>query len=141
MWSGLPNPQEGYNALDVRLAASAEDRDMDAGRGAGGFRKVGDRYDGYTVVDADGEKIGTVDTTFVDEASQREYVAVRRGLAGLIPGTGSSIIPMDVCAVDNTSRTIQTSVHQDTVKNSPSLSTSQEMTPEYEGQVRSYYRL
>jgi stress response protein YsnF len=48
---------------------------------------------------------------------------------------------MDVCAVDNTSRTIQASTHKDTVKNSPSLSTNQEMTPEYEEQVRSYYRL
>jgi hypothetical protein len=114
---------------------------MGAGRGTGSFRQIGDRYDGYTVVDADGDKIGTVDTTYVNETNQSEYVAVRRGLAGLIPGTGSSIIPMDVCAVDNTSRTIQASVHQDTVKNSPALSSSQEMTPEYEGQVRSYYRL
>jgi len=57
---------------------------------------VGDRYDGYTVVDADGDKIGIVDTTYVDETSQREYIPVRRGLTGLLPGTGSSIIPMDV---------------------------------------------
>ncbi len=114
---------------------------MSETRGSGSFRKVADRYDGYTVVDADGDKIGTVDTTYVNEATQSEYVAVRRGLVGLIPGTGSSIIPMDICAVDNTSRTIQASTHQDAVKNSPSLSTSQEMTPEYEGQVRSYYRL
>ncbi len=114
---------------------------MGASRGTGSFRSVGDRYDGYTVVDADGEKIGTVDTTYVNEGTQREYVAVKRGLAGLIPGTGSSIIPIEICAVDNTSRTIQASTHQDAVKNSPSLSTSQDMTPEYEGQVRSYYRL
>ncbi len=114
---------------------------MGASRGTGSFRNVADRYDGYTVVDADGDKIGTVDTTYINEATQSEYVALRRGLAGLIPGTGSSIIPMDLCAVDNTSRTIQASTHQDAVKNSPSLSTSQDMTPEYEGQVRSYYRL
>jgi hypothetical protein len=114
---------------------------MNAGRGTGSFRKVGDRYDGYTVVDADGEKKGTVVTTYVDESSQSEYVAVRRGLAGLIPSTGLSIIPMDVCAVDNIRRTIRASVHQDTVKNSLSLSTNQEMTPEDEGQVRSCYRL
>ena len=114
---------------------------MSAARDAGSFRQVGDRYDGYAVVDADGDKIGTVDTTYVNEAGQREYIAVRRGLAGLIPGTGSSIIPMDVCAVDNTSRTVQVSTHKDTVKNSPSLSSNQQMTPEYEGQVRSYYRL
>lgn len=114
---------------------------MGASRGTGGFRSVADRYDGYTVVDANGEKIGTVETTYVNETTQSEYVAVRRGLAGLIPGTGSSIIPMDVCTIDNTSNTIQASTHQDAVKNSPSLSSSQEMTSEYEGQVRNYYRL
>lgn len=114
---------------------------MGASRGTGGFRSVADRYDGYTVVDADGEKVGTVETTYVNEVTQREYVAVRRGLAGLIPGTGSSIIPMDICTIDNTSSTIQASTHQDAVKNSPSLSSSQEMTSEYEGQVRTYYRL
>jgi len=48
-------------------------------RGTGGFRSVADRYDGYTVVDADGEKIGTVDTTYVNEGTQSEYVAVKRG--------------------------------------------------------------
>ena len=92
-------------------------------------------------MDADGRKIGTVDTTYVNEGTQSEYVAVRRGLAGLLPGTGSSISPIEICAVDNTSKTIQASTHQDAVKNSPSLSSSQEMTPEYEGQVRGYYRL
>ena len=115
--------------------------EMSMSRDPGSFRQVEGRYDGYSVVDADGDKIGTVDTTYVNEAGQREYIAVRRGLAGLIPGTGSSIIPMDIWAVDNTSRTVQVSTHKDTVKNSPSLSTNQQLTPEYEGQVRSYYRL
>jgi len=114
---------------------------MSAAGGTGSFRRVDDRYDGYTVVDADGDRIGKVDTTFVNEAGQQEYVAVRRGLAGLIPGTGSSVIPMDVCAVDNTSKTIQVSANKDIVKNSPSLGTNEEMMPEHETQVRSYYRL
>ena len=115
--------------------------EMSMSRDPGSFRQVEGRYDGYSVVDADGDKIGTVDTTYVNEAGQREYIAVRRGLAGLIPGTGSSIIPMDIWAVDNTSRTVRVSTHKDTVKNSPPLSTNQQLTPEYEGQVRSYYRL
>lgn len=114
---------------------------MSASRGSGGFRKVEDRYARYDVVDEDGEKIGTVDHTFVDEGNQREYIAVKRGLAGLLPGTGSSILPMEVCTADNTSRTIQATAHKDVIKNSPSLGGGQEMTPEYEGQVRTYYRL
>ena len=111
------------------------------GAASGSFRKLQDRYAGYDVVDADGDKIGTVDTTYVNELDQREYVAVSGGLTGLIPGTSSSIVPLDICTVDNNRRTIQASTHKDTVKNSPSLSTNQEMTPEYEAQVRDYYRL
>lgn len=114
---------------------------MGAANSSGGFRKVEDRYAGYDVVDRDGSKVGTVDHTFVDEGNQREYIAVKRGLAGLLPGTGSSIIPMEACAADNTSKTIQVNADEDVIKNSPSLGGSQEMTPEYEGQVRTYYRL
>ena len=73
---------------------------------SGRFRRVEDRYNRYDVVDLDGDKIGTVDHTYVSESDQREYVVVSRGLPGLLPGTGSSIIPLDECAVDNTSRTI-----------------------------------
>ena len=62
-----------------------------------------------------------------------------RGLAGLLPGTGSSIIPLDVCTVDNTSRTIQINAENEVVKNFPSLGASDKMSPEYESQVRSYY--
>ena len=108
---------------------------------SGRFRRVEDRYNRYDVVDLDGDKIGTVDHTYVSESDQREYVAVSRGLTGLLPGTGSSIIPLDVCAVDNTSRTIQVNAEKDLVKDSPSLGSGNEMSPEYESQVRSYYRL
>ncbi len=90
----------------------------------------------------EGDKIGTVDRTYVSESDQREYVAVSRRLIGeLLPGTGSSIIPLDVCTVDNTSRTIQVNAQKEIVKNSPSLGIGHEISPEYESQVRSYYRL
>ncbi len=116
---------------------------MSAGGISGQFRRVEDRYNRYDVVDLDGDKIGTVDHTYVSESDQREYISVSRGLVGgLLPGaTGSSIIPLDVCTVDNTSRTIQVNVEKEIVKNSPSLGTGDEMSPEYESQVRSYYRI
>lgn len=50
------------------------------GAAGGRFRKLKDRYAGYDVVDADGDKIGTADTTYVNELDQREYVAVSGGL-------------------------------------------------------------
>jgi|SRR5215210_1481610 len=114
---------------------------MSTGGISGQFRKVEDRYSRYDVVDVDGDKIGTVDHTYVSESDQREYVSVSRGLAGLLPGMGSSIIPLDLCAVDNTSSTIEVNAEKEVVKNSPSLDATDEMSSEYEAQVRSYYRL
>ena len=114
---------------------------MSAAGSTGGFRRLGDRYARYDVVDSDGDKIGSVDATYVNEVDQREYVAVSGGLAGLLPGTSSSVLPLDICTVDNNSNTIVASTHRDTVKNAPSLSSGGEMTPELEGQVRNFYRL
>lgn len=115
---------------------------MGAGRGDGKYRKLEDRYEGYDVYDLDGDKIGSVDTTYVDEANQREYVAVSGGLSGLLPGTsGSNFIPIDICTVDNNRKAIEASTDKDAIKNSPSLSGNTDFTPEFEGQLRSYYGL
>ena len=40
------------------------------------------RYEGYTVYDRDGNKIGKVDELFVDENDQIEYLGVKMGLRG-----------------------------------------------------------
>jgi len=40
---------------------------VDSSGGAGGFRELNERYDGYEVCDAGGDKIGAVDTTYVNE--------------------------------------------------------------------------
>ena len=115
---------------------------MGAERGDRELTKLDLRYAGYEVVDPVGAKIGTVEAAFLDEGDQREYVAVRRGLAGLIPGTGSSIIPMAVAdRVDHNRSTIEVSVDKDTVKDSPSVNTMKGLTSEQAAQVRGYYRL
>ncbi len=115
---------------------------MGADRGDRGPTKLDMRYAGYDVVDRAGQKIGTVEAAFMDEGDQREYVAVRRGLAGLIPGTGSSIIPMAVAdRVDHNRRTIEVSADKDEVKDSPSANTSGGLSSEQAAQVRGYYRL
>ena len=113
---------------------------MDEPTSAGGLRKVAERYDGYDVLDIDGDKIGSVDATYVNEANQREYLAVSRRLQSLIPGTwGSNLIPLDLCTVDNNQGVVEVSTQKDAVKTSPSLKGTSDLTPEYEAQVRSYY--
>ena len=115
---------------------------MGGARDAGELRKVEQRYDGYDVLDIDQDKIGSVDATYVNETNQREYIAVSGGLASLVPGTsGSHLIPVDLCTINNNQRRIEVSTQKDAVKNSPSLSGNTDLTPEYEEQVRSYYRL
>ena len=115
---------------------------MGAGRSGGAFRKLTERYSGYDVYDLDGDKVGSVDATYVNEGNQREYVAVSGGLSGLIPGTaGSNLVPIDLCTVDNGRRRIEVTTQKDAVKNAPSLGGGTDLTPEYEAQVRSYYGL
>ncbi len=114
---------------------------MGPGEDTGRYRKLDDRYEKYDVYDRDGDKVGTVDTTYVNEENQWEYVAVSRALSGLIPGTASSLVPVDICRIDNNRRAIEVSADKDTIKNAPSLSGSTDLTPEHEAQVRGYYRL
>jgi hypothetical protein len=82
-----------------------------------------------------------VDAAYIDERDQYEYVAVSRGIMGLIPGTGSSLIPLDISRVDNNRRTIELSVDKDMVKDSPSVDTSRPLSSEQASQVCGYYRL
>ncbi|HLL39313.1 MAG TPA: PRC-barrel domain-containing protein, partial [Rubrobacteraceae bacterium] len=56
------------------------------------FTAIEDQYEGYTVYDRDGDKIGKVDDLFLDENDQPEYIGVKMGLLG----TRSTLIPWEV---------------------------------------------
>jgi PRC-barrel domain len=114
---------------------------VSAQQGARELRKMEDMYSRYDVVDRNGAKIGTVDAAYIDERDQHEYVAVSRGVMGLIPGTGSSLIPLDISRVDNNRRTSELSVDKDMVKDSRSVDTGKPLSSEQASQVRGYYRL
>ncbi len=92
----------------------------------------------YEVYDRDGEKIGKVDDLFVDENDQVEYMGVKMGLLGL---GGSALVPWDAARVNEGDRRIEVSADKETVKNGPGYDDDQEITPEYEEQVRSHYGL
>ncbi|QIN81454.1 DUF2382 domain-containing protein [Rubrobacter tropicus] len=102
-----------------------------------GFTAIEDRYAGYTVYDNSGSKIGKVDDLFLDENDQPEYFGVKMGFLG----TSSTLIPADMATTDEANSTITVSSDKDTVKNGPSFDDDREITPEYEGEIRSYYGL
>jgi hypothetical protein len=134
--------KRGYRTSIKRNLFRVRRRKVGEARNAGPLRKVEQRYAGFGVQDADGDKIGSVDAAYVNEYNQREYIAVSGGLSSLIPGTsGSHLIPVDICTVDNNREIIEVSTQKDAVKNSPSLKGGSDLTPEYEAQVRSYYGL
>jgi uncharacterized protein (TIGR02271 family) len=101
------------------------------------FTAIEDQYEGYTVYDRDGDKIGKVDDLFLDENDQPEYIGVKMGLLG----TRSTLIPWEVARVDENDRRIEVSVDKATAKEGPSFDDDQDITPEYEEQVYSHYGL
>ncbi|MGB3633094.1 MAG: PRC and DUF2382 domain-containing protein [Rubrobacteraceae bacterium] len=94
-------------------------------------------YEGYAVNDRDGEKVGKVDDLFVDESNEPEYVGVKMGLLGM----NSTLIPMDICRVDESDQTITVETEKEKAKDGPSFDDDQEISQDFERQVRDHYGL
>ncbi len=100
--------------------------------------KLEEKYDGYTVNDRDGDKIGKVDELFVDETDREEYIGVKMGLLGL---SGTTMIPMEMARVDEQDRVIEVSESKERVKDAPTYSNDYEVNDEFEDRIRSYFGL
>jgi uncharacterized protein (TIGR02271 family) len=101
------------------------------------FTALEDRFAGYEVYDRNGEKIGKVDDLFVDESDQPEYIGLKMGFLG----TKSTLIPWEICTVDEANGRIEVAADKDTVKEGPAFDDDREITPEFEQEVYSYYGL
>ena len=102
------------------------------------FTAIEDQYAGYEVYDRNGEKIGKVDDLFVDENDQPEYIGVKMGFLGL---KGTGLIPWELTRADEQGRRIEASVEKAQVKEGPSFNDDEDITPQYENEVRSHYGL
>jgi sporulation protein YlmC with PRC-barrel domain len=101
------------------------------------LRELEDKYEGYTVYDNRGEKIGKVDDLYIDEADSEEYIGVKMGFLG----RKSTLIPMDIVRVNEVDRAIEVSESKDHVKDAPSFDDDEDITPEYEDRIRSHFGL
>ena len=108
---------------------------MGRGQRSDRFTEIEDRYAGYEVYDRDGDKIGKVDDLFLDELDNPEYIGVKMGFLG----TRSTLIPWEIARVDEGGHRIEVSVDKATAKEGPAFDDDEEITPEYEEQVRSHY--
>lgn len=101
------------------------------------FKEVEDMYDGYQVNDEDGEKIGKVDDLFVDETDKAEYIGVKMGFLGM----NSTLIPMDICRVDEEDQAITVAAEKSHVQDGPDFDDDEAISSEFEHRVRAHYGL
>jgi uncharacterized protein (TIGR02271 family) len=101
------------------------------------FTAIEDQYAGYTVYDPDGDKIGKVDDLFVDENDSPEYIGVKMGFLG----TRSTLIPWQMIEVREDESSLIVSDDDGHVKDGPTFDDDQDITPEFESEVYSYYGL
>ncbi|MDQ3861357.1 MAG: PRC-barrel domain-containing protein, partial [Actinomycetota bacterium] len=102
------------------------------------LRELEERYEGYTVYDNTGSRIGKVDDLFVDETDREEYIGVKMGLFGL---SGTTLIPMEIVRVNDQERTIEVSESKDRVKDAPHFSDDDDVTPDFEERIRRHFGL
>ena len=91
----------------------------------------------YKVYDSHYEKIGKVDDLLVDDGDEVLYVGVKMGFLG----TNSTIIPTEILRVNDRRQLIEVSEPAETIKHAPDFKHGDELTPELERHVRSYYGL
>ncbi len=101
------------------------------------LRELEEKYEGYTVYDNQGSKIGKVDDLFVDEKDHEEYIGVKLGLLG----RKSTLIPTEIVRVNESDRTIEVSESKDHVKDAPSFDDDEDVTAEYEERIRRHFGL
>ena len=101
------------------------------------LRELEEKYEGFTVYDNQGEKIGKVDDLFVDDADREEYIGVKMGFLG----RKSTLIPTEIVRVNEGDKSVEVSESKSHVKNAPSFDDDEDITPDYEERIRSHFGL
>jgi len=116
-------------------APSEAGRTDDTNKEAGGL-VYEERYADYEVHDRGGERLGHMDSLFLDEDDRPEYLGVKMGLLG----TRSTLVPWEkVTRADEEGGYLEVDVDKETAASGPAFADDQEITPELERQVRGHY--
>ena len=109
---------------------------MDRG-GTDPFAGLKEASEEYKVYDSHYEKIGKVDDLIAGEDDRVLYVGVKMGFFG----TNSTLVPTEIIRVNDKRRLIEVSEPAETIKHAPHFGRSEELTPELENHVRTYFGL
>ncbi len=110
---------------------------MDRGSGVDPFAGLKEDSSEYTVYDSHYEKLGKVDDLVLDEDDRVLYVGVKTGFLG----TNSTLVPVEIIRVNDKRQLIEIAEPADTVKHAPHFGRNEDLTPELENHVRTYFGL
>jgi len=96
------------------------------------------RFIDYTVVDRSGDKVGTVDAVWEDEAGQPYYLAVRTGWLGL---GKAHVVPAERAEVNERDRKIRLPYEAELMKNAPAFDCAADMDDHSHRSIREYFGL
>ena len=110
---------------------------MDRGRGVDLLAGLKEDGPEYTVYDSHYEKIGKVDDVIVDEDDWVLYVGVKMGFWG----NNSTLVPAEIVRINDRRQLIEVSEPAETIRHAPHFGRSEDLTPELENHVRTYFGL
>ena len=91
-------------------------------------------WQGRTLVDRDGDKVGKVESIYVDDrSSEPSWALVHTGLFG----SRSTFVPLQ--EADTSGDQIQVPFEKDRIKDAPSLDADEELSPEEERRLYDHY--
>jgi uncharacterized protein (TIGR02271 family) len=96
-----------------------------------------DRYLDYTVIDREGNKVGSVDAIWEDRTGQPAYVAVKTGWLGF---GNSHVVPAHGAEVSDATRKIRLPYSSEVIKNAPSFESQSDINDDAETRISEYYR-
>jgi hypothetical protein len=101
------------------------------------FAGIKEASEAYKVYDSHYEKIGKVDDLITDEDDRVAYIGVKMGFFG----TNSTLIPTEIIRINDKRRLTEVSEPAETIEHAPHFGRSEELTPELENHVRTYFGL
>src|SRR5688500_4598940 len=94
------------------------------------------RFIDYTVVDRSQNKIGTVDSVWLDHNNQPAYLAIRTGWLGM---GKTHVVPAQNADVSERGRVIRLPYTMEQIKNSPDFDSSAQLQSADEDRIGTYY--
>lgn len=94
------------------------------------------RFIDYTVVDREGDKLGSIDAVWQDHTDQPAYFAVRTGWLGM---GKAHVVPAQRAEVNETRKTVRVPFSKEEIKNAPSFDSQDDINEDTEFTISSHY--